>query len=89
MRLDLEGRTAVVTGASSGLGRAAALALGRSGVSVVVAGLEPEGLEETTAMIRADGGKATAVEVDIFGRWVAGEVTAEPLLDPRGERVRV
>jgi glycine cleavage system aminomethyltransferase T/glycine/D-amino acid oxidase-like deaminating enzyme len=30
-----------------------------------------------------------AVEVDIFGRWVAGEVAAEPLLDPRGERVRV
>jgi 4-methylaminobutanoate oxidase (formaldehyde-forming) len=30
-----------------------------------------------------------AVEVDIFGRWVAGEVAAEPLFDPRGERVRV
>ena len=31
----------------------------------------------------------TAVEVDIFGQWVAGEVAAEPLFDPRGERVRV
>jgi glycine cleavage system aminomethyltransferase T/glycine/D-amino acid oxidase-like deaminating enzyme len=31
----------------------------------------------------------TAVEVDIFGRWVAGAVAAEPLFDPRGERVRV
>ncbi|MEP6954281.1 MAG: glycine cleavage T C-terminal barrel domain-containing protein, partial [Solirubrobacteraceae bacterium] len=30
----------------------------------------------------------TAVEVDIFGRWVAGEVAAEPLHDPRGERLR-
>jgi 4-methylaminobutanoate oxidase (formaldehyde-forming) len=30
----------------------------------------------------------TAVEVDIFGEWIAGEVTKEPLLDPRGERVR-
>jgi glycine cleavage system aminomethyltransferase T/glycine/D-amino acid oxidase-like deaminating enzyme len=30
----------------------------------------------------------TAVEVDIFGRWVAGAVVAEPLFDPRGERVR-
>jgi glycine cleavage system aminomethyltransferase T/glycine/D-amino acid oxidase-like deaminating enzyme len=29
-----------------------------------------------------------AVEVDIFGEWVAGELTREPLLDPRGERVR-
>ncbi|HEX2707407.1 MAG TPA: FAD-dependent oxidoreductase [Solirubrobacterales bacterium] len=30
----------------------------------------------------------TAVEVEIFGRWVAGEVVAEPLLDPKGERIR-
>jgi 4-methylaminobutanoate oxidase (formaldehyde-forming) len=30
----------------------------------------------------------TAVEVDVFGRWVAGELVAEPLYDPRGERVR-
>jgi 4-methylaminobutanoate oxidase (formaldehyde-forming) len=29
-----------------------------------------------------------AVEVDIFGEWVAGEVAREPLFDPRGERVR-
>jgi 4-methylaminobutanoate oxidase (formaldehyde-forming) len=28
------------------------------------------------------------IEVDIFGRWVAGEVVDEPLFDPRGERVR-
>ena len=30
----------------------------------------------------------TAVEVEIFGRWVAGEVAAEPLFDPKGERIR-
>ncbi|MFZ0041463.1 MAG: glycine cleavage T C-terminal barrel domain-containing protein, partial [Solirubrobacteraceae bacterium] len=30
----------------------------------------------------------TEVEVDIFGRWVTGEVTAEPLFDPKGERLR-
>jgi 4-methylaminobutanoate oxidase (formaldehyde-forming) len=30
----------------------------------------------------------TAVEVDIFGRWVAGELAREPLFDPKGERVR-
>jgi glycine cleavage system aminomethyltransferase T/glycine/D-amino acid oxidase-like deaminating enzyme len=30
----------------------------------------------------------TPVEVDIFGRWVAGEVAREPLFDPKGERVR-
>jgi glycine cleavage system aminomethyltransferase T/glycine/D-amino acid oxidase-like deaminating enzyme len=30
----------------------------------------------------------TPVEVEIFGRWVAGQVANEPLIDPRGERVR-
>jgi glycine cleavage system aminomethyltransferase T len=30
----------------------------------------------------------TAVELDIFGSWVGGEVTSEPLFDPGGERVR-
>ncbi len=30
----------------------------------------------------------TPVEVDVFGRWVSGEIAREPLLDPKGERVR-
>jgi glycine cleavage system aminomethyltransferase T/glycine/D-amino acid oxidase-like deaminating enzyme len=30
----------------------------------------------------------TPIEVEIFGEWVAGEVAAEPLFDPRGERIR-
>ena len=30
----------------------------------------------------------TAVEVEVFGEWVAAEVAAEPLWDPRGERIR-
>jgi glycine cleavage system aminomethyltransferase T/glycine/D-amino acid oxidase-like deaminating enzyme len=30
----------------------------------------------------------TAVEVEIFGRWVGGEVAEEPLYDPKGERIR-
>jgi 4-methylaminobutanoate oxidase (formaldehyde-forming) len=30
-----------------------------------------------------------AVEIDIFGRWIEGEVAREPLFDPAGERVRV
>jgi 4-methylaminobutanoate oxidase (formaldehyde-forming) len=30
----------------------------------------------------------TAVEVEIFGRWIGGEVAAEPLFDPEGERIR-
>ena len=30
----------------------------------------------------------TAVDVEIFGRWVPGAVAEEPLFDPRGERIR-
>ncbi len=40
------------------------------------------------AYLPADVPLETAVEVDIFGQWVAGVVAREPLFDPRGERVR-
>ncbi len=40
------------------------------------------------AYLPADVEIGTAVEVDIFGQWVPGEVAKEPLLDPKGERVR-
>jgi 4-methylaminobutanoate oxidase (formaldehyde-forming) len=30
----------------------------------------------------------TTVQVDIFGKWVAGQLAREPLFDPKGERVR-
>ena len=41
------------------------------------------------AYLPAEVPEGTRVEVDIFGSWVEGEVVAEPLYDPRGERVRV
>jgi 4-methylaminobutanoate oxidase (formaldehyde-forming) len=40
------------------------------------------------AYLPADVEIGTAVEIDIFGRWVPGEVAREPLFDPSGERVR-
>jgi 4-methylaminobutanoate oxidase (formaldehyde-forming) len=40
------------------------------------------------AYVPAEVPLETAVEVDIFGEWVAGEVAREPLFDPKGERVR-
>jgi glycine cleavage system aminomethyltransferase T/glycine/D-amino acid oxidase-like deaminating enzyme len=40
------------------------------------------------AYVPAELGFGAEVEIDIFGRWVAGEIAREPLYDPRGERVR-
>ena len=40
------------------------------------------------AYLPVDVEEGTAVEVDIFGRWVRGEVVPEPLFDPAGRRVR-
>jgi len=40
------------------------------------------------AYLPSDLDVGEAVEVDIFGRWVGGQVTREPLFDPAGERVR-
>jgi glycine cleavage system aminomethyltransferase T/glycine/D-amino acid oxidase-like deaminating enzyme len=40
------------------------------------------------AYVPAELDFGAAVEIDIFGRWVAGEIVREPLFDPKGERVK-
>ena len=61
----LHGRTALVTGASSGLGRHFALTLVRAGARVVVAARRRDKLAELVAEIGACGGEAQAVELDV------------------------
>jgi 2-hydroxycyclohexanecarboxyl-CoA dehydrogenase len=58
-------KTAVVTGAGSGIGRATALALAREGAHVIVADIDPAGGEATAAAIRQQGQQATYVLVDM------------------------
>jgi 3-oxoacyl-[acyl-carrier protein] reductase len=61
--MKLEGRVALVTGASQGIGHACALALAREGASVAVAARNREKLEELVAEIAAAGGKSAAFVV--------------------------
>ncbi|MYW65559.1 glucose 1-dehydrogenase [Streptomyces sp. SID8379] len=64
-RTRFSGRTALVTGAGSGLGRAIALALAAEGANVVVAGRTPAPLAETVALIEEAGGTAHAQVADV------------------------
>jgi NAD(P)-dependent dehydrogenase (short-subunit alcohol dehydrogenase family) len=59
------GKVALVTGASSGIGRATALAFAREGAKVVVADVTVEGGEETVAQVKKAGGEAIFVKTDV------------------------
>jgi NADP-dependent 3-hydroxy acid dehydrogenase YdfG len=61
----LTGKTAVVTGASSGIGRAIAEALGSAGAHVVLGGRTPGPMAESVARIEASGGHGEAHVLDV------------------------
>lgn len=61
----IDGEVAWVTGAGSGIGQAAAVALAGAGVELVLSGRRAEALEETAGMVRAAGGKASVQPADM------------------------
>jgi NADP-dependent 3-hydroxy acid dehydrogenase YdfG len=61
----LEGRVAAITGASSGIGEATAVALAREGAAVALGARRRDRLDELAQRIEADGGRALPIEVDV------------------------
>jgi NAD(P)-dependent dehydrogenase (short-subunit alcohol dehydrogenase family) len=65
MNQSLDGKVAFVTGAANGIGRAAALAFGRHGASVVVTDVSEQNNHDTARMIQELGGQALAIRCDV------------------------
>ncbi len=63
--MNIEGHTAVITGASSGIGRATALQLAREGAAVVVSDIDEHGGADTVRQIEAASGRAAFVRADV------------------------
>jgi NAD(P)-dependent dehydrogenase (short-subunit alcohol dehydrogenase family) len=64
----LKGRTAVITGAASGIGRGTALALAKRGCNLALADLDETGLAETAALAEAHSVKASRHRLDVADR---------------------
>ncbi|MEU1010696.1 SDR family NAD(P)-dependent oxidoreductase [Streptomyces sp. NPDC005890] len=65
---DLSGRTAFVTGAAGGIGRASAVLLAEAGATVHCADRDPDGLDGTAALIKECGGTARVHALDVTDR---------------------
>ena len=74
---DISGRTALLTGASGGIGTHIAEGLGRAGVRVALSGRRAEALEQLAARVRGVGGDAAVVRADLADLGAADRLVAE------------
>jgi NAD(P)-dependent dehydrogenase (short-subunit alcohol dehydrogenase family) len=76
----LEGKSAIVTGAGSGIGRAAALLFSREGARLLLADIDEKALNATARRIQADGGKAAVFAGDLSRRQDVREMVDQAVL---------
>ena len=76
LNLDLSGRTTVVTGASSGIGRAIAEAMAEAGANLVLVGRDEERLREAVAAVKERGSEAEAAAVELTADNAASTIIA-------------
>jgi NAD(P)-dependent dehydrogenase (short-subunit alcohol dehydrogenase family) len=89
MALRLQGKTALVTGATSNLGRAIALEYGAEGAHVVVSGRDQERGAAVVREIREGGGRADFVAADLDGTADASRALAEQATRVLGGRIDI
>ncbi|WP_439657950.1 SDR family NAD(P)-dependent oxidoreductase [Lentzea sp. HUAS TT2] len=85
----LQGRTALITGSTSNIGRSIAVAFAREGAHVVVSGRDETRGAEVVDQIRADGGKADFARADLDGSSAASHALAAEASALLGGRVDV
>jgi NAD(P)-dependent dehydrogenase (short-subunit alcohol dehydrogenase family) len=66
------GKTIIITGAASGIGRVTALIFAREGANVVCADINEKGADETAAEVNRKGSRALAIKVDVTKRTDTG-----------------
>src|SRR5215217_8007038 len=79
MRTRLAGKVVVITGASSGIGRAAALEFAQRGANVILAARGAPALEEVAAQCRRLGSQALVVETDVTDEEAVRRLAAKAL----------
>jgi NAD(P)-dependent dehydrogenase (short-subunit alcohol dehydrogenase family) len=89
MATRLQAKTALVTGSTSNIGRAIAVAFGAEGAHVIVSGRSVERGKEVTAEIRAAGGRADFVVADLDGSIAASRALAAAATELAGGRLDI